>query len=109
MEHLHTKTNTTYQIGHLFDDEGKAFDIIVITNWTKDFDPDDEPWISIIDFYFGDYDKESTDHYIDQFLDRQKQIVNSLKYLERLKLIDPTVTDIDNTISCLKSMLVKLH
>ncbi len=41
MEHIHNKTNTTYQIGNLFDDDGASYDITVITNWTKTFDPDD--------------------------------------------------------------------
>ena len=109
MEHKHNKTGTTYQIGYLFDSEGKSFDITVITNWTKTFDPDDERWTNLIDFYFGDYSESITDSYIDQFIEQQEQITKAIAYLERLKLIDPTVTDINTTIKSLRSMLIELH
>ena len=110
MEHLHEKTNTTYQIGHLFDDAGKSFDITVITNWPKviDFDNDDCT-VKIIDFYFGDYNKSYTNEYIDQFIEKQTQIKKSIGYLEKLKALDPTDSELDNTINNLKAMLVKLY
>lgn len=109
MEHLHENTNTTYQIGHLFDDAGKSYDITVITNWTKTFDPDDDNWTNIIDFYFGDYSKSATDYYINQFIKKQYQLAKSIEYLEKLKTLDPTDTEIDTTIDSLRAMLVKLH
>jgi hypothetical protein len=107
--HIHNKTNTTYQIGHLFDDDGKSYDITVITNWPETFDFDDDDCsVKLIDFYFGDYDERTTDSYIDQFIKRQNQIKKSIEYLEKLKSIDPTDTEIDTTIKSLKSMVVKL-
>ena len=107
--HIHNKTNTTYQIGHLVDNDGKSYDITVITNWPKTFDFDDDDCsVKLVDFYFGDYNEQYTDKYIDQYIERQNQIKKSIGYLERLKLMDPTVTDIDTTINSLKSMLVKL-
>jgi predicted PolB exonuclease-like 3'-5' exonuclease len=109
MQHNHNETNTTYQIGKLVDNDGKSFDITVITNWTKTFDPDDDNWTNLIDFYFGDYNESTTDYYINRFIERQKHLIKSIEYLEKLKSIDPTDTEIDTTINCLKSLVVKLH
>ena len=109
MQHNHNETNTTYQIGKLVDHDGKSFDITVITNWTKTFDPDDDNWTNLIDFYFGDYNESDTNYYINRFIERQKHLIKSIEYLEKLKSLDPTDTEIDTTINCLKSLVVKLH
>lgn len=108
MEYLHEKTGTTYQLGRLFDQNGKNCDITVITNWTKTFDPNDDNWTRLIDFYFGSPNDADTKYYVERFIERQKQLTKSISYLEKLKSIDPSDTEIDSTINGLKSMLVTL-
>lgn len=110
MKHLHTITGTTYQIGQLVDDEGRSYDISVITNWPElDEDSDDaDESVKVIDFYFGEYDKQITDSFIDQFIEKQNQIKKSIEYLEKLKTLNAADADIYTTIDCLKAMLVKL-
>ena len=109
MEYTHEKTGTTYQIGRLFDPTGKSFDITVITNCTKTFDPNDDNWTRLIDFYFGEPNDDDTKYYIDRFIERQNQLSKSISYLEKLKTLDPTDTEIDTTINCLKSLIVNLE
>ena len=70
MRHIHTKTGVEYEIGRLVDFDGKTYDMCVITKWdTEKFE--ESP--VIIDFYFGGYDKETTDEYIDMYLKKQKE------------------------------------
>lgn len=107
MKHLHTSTGTTYEVGRLFDTDGKTYDINIITKWDEEHDFEQNP--VLVDYYFGDLEDAVTNSCIDEFIERQQQIRNSIKYLERLKLMDPTVTDIGTTINCLKSMIVDLH
>ena len=107
MKHLHTSTGTTNEVGRLFDTDGKTYDINIITKWDEEHDFEQNP--VLVDYYFGDLEDAVTNSCIDEFIERQQQIRNSIKYLERLKLMDPTVTDIGTTINCLKSMIVDLH
>jgi hypothetical protein len=58
----------------------------VITKWDVENDYEKEP--VIIDYYFGDYNKEDTDYYIDQYLKKQEGLKNGLKFLEGEYLIN---------------------
>lgn len=71
MKHLHEASGLTFEIGELVEPgRKKTYDITVITFW-----PDAESGaaspMSIVNWYFGDYDKDTTDHYIDEWLRRQ--------------------------------------
>lgn len=70
MTHIHEKTGQTFEVGRLDDFDGRTFDICVIVKWSENETEElDNP--VIIDYYFGDYDKETTDDYIDQYLAKQ--------------------------------------
>ena len=67
MKHIHKRTGVEYEVGRLDDFDGKTFDMCVITKW------DTEKWEEhpiIIDYYFGEYDAETTDDYIDMYLEK---------------------------------------
>lgn len=71
MKHLHEASGLEFEIGELVEPgRQKTYDIMVITFW-----PDAESGaaspVSIVDYYFGDYDKDITDHYINEWLRRQ--------------------------------------
>ena len=42
----------------MIDFDGLSYDICIITKW-------DDDGVQIINYYFGDYDQETTDYYID--------------------------------------------
>ena len=66
MKHLHKLTGLTFECGELIEfDTGKTFDMTVITLW--DYPECDQPPI-IIGYYFGEYDEETTNNYIDEWL-----------------------------------------
>ena len=64
MTHVHKKTGLKFEVGFI-----KDFDMTVITLWPKDLMEGD---IKFINYYFGEYDKESTDYYIDEYLAKQE-------------------------------------
>lgn len=71
MKHLHEASGLMFEIGELVEpDRKKTYDITVITFW-----PDAESGaaspMNIVNWYFGDYDKNVTDSYIDEWLRRQ--------------------------------------
>ena len=68
MKHLHEKSGTIYEVGRLYDFDGATFDMCVITKWDYNF----ESAPKIINYYFGDYDKATTDEYIDMYLEDNK-------------------------------------
>lgn len=67
MIHIHEKTGQTFEVGRLDDFDGRTFDICVIMRWPEN----ETEEVVLIDYYFGDYDKETTDEYIDQYLAKQ--------------------------------------
>lgn len=80
MTHLHEKTGKKFEIGRLIDSDGKTFDINVIMKWDYEHDFEQSP--VIIDYYFGEYNKNDTDYYIDMFIEKQAALKNSLKVIE---------------------------
>lgn len=75
MKHIHRKTGVEYEVGFL-----SEFDMCVITKWDTEHNYEKGP--VIVGYYFGDYDKESTDYYIDQYLDKMEGLKDGLKFLK---------------------------
>lgn len=76
MKHLHKASGLEFECGELVDcPEGgplgrrirHTYDMTVITFWPKDTDEDFRAPI-LISYYFGEYDAEATDRYIDRWL-----------------------------------------
>lgn len=86
MKHIHKKTGTEYDVSRLIDFDGRTHDMCVITKWDVENDFENGP--IIIDYYFGDYNEEDTDYYIDQYLKKQEGLKLSQKYLEGEYLIN---------------------
>ena len=112
MKHIHDKTGIEYEVGRLNDFDGKTFDINVITRWDVENDFEQSP--IIIDYYFGNYDKKVTDDYIDMFLEKQKTLKQTLKYLEGKLTVDESfmdsedVDELNKTIESVKEMITDL-
>ena len=110
MKFLHKESNTTYEIGRLFDTDGRTFDINVITKWDEENDFEQSP--VLVDYYFGDAEDDATNYYIDEFLKKQRYLKNAVNVLECRIAIDgefmePTeIEELNNTINCLKEMIV---
>lgn len=106
MKHVHEKTGKNFEVGQLIDFDGKTFDINVITKWDEENDFEQSPMI--IDYYFGDYDKETTNDYIEMFLERQQQLQKAINVLSAIKLLDSVQIKggLDDTIKVLNEMLV---
>ena len=82
MKHIHQKTGLEFEVGTLGD-----FDMTVITFWPNE-DEDELVSPEIVNYYFGEYDSESTDHYIDDYLERKSKLKAALEFLEDKYLID---------------------
>lgn len=115
MKHIHEKTGKVFEIGRLIDFDGKTFDINVITKWDEENDYEQSP--IIVDYYFGDYDKETTDEYIDLFIEKQKGLKKGLEFLEGEYLINCVDGDfmepeqkkeLENSIEVVKQMITNI-
>lgn len=78
MKHFYDKTGQAFEVGRLVDPNGGTYDINVIMKWDEE---NFEQNPIIINYYFGDYSKEDTDYYIEQFLNQQETLKNVLRYL----------------------------
>jgi hypothetical protein len=112
MTHIHEKTGKKFDVGRLFDSDGRTYDINVILKWDEENDFEQSP--VIIDYYLGDYDKESTDSYIEQFLKNQEHLKNAVKYLENKYTVDYDFMKaserlkLTETIKALKEMITTI-
>jgi hypothetical protein len=111
MKHIHEKTGVEYEVGRIIDFDGKTFDMCVIMKWdTEKFE--ESP--VIIDYYFGEYDKETTDDYIDQYLENQNQLKKSVKRMSDELLVNrdvmepEDVQDLEKTIESVTNMISNL-
>lgn len=110
MEYLHAKTKTTYEIGQLFDEDGRSYDINVITKWDEEHDFEQDP--VLVDFYFGEPEDDINEYCVDEFLKRQKYLKSSVKFLEGELEVDAPfmepeeVEELKESIKCLKEMIV---
>jgi hypothetical protein len=110
MEHIHEKSGKCYEVGIMNDFDGKTFDMCIITCW----DPNYEESPVLIDYYFGEYDKETTDFFIDRFVENQNQLRKSVKRLSDELLVNREVMesddiqDLEKTIESVTNMISNL-
>ena len=106
MIHIHNKTGIEFDVGFCSD-----FDMSIITKWPTN--SGDDP-VELVDFYFGEYDKESTDRFIDDYLEKKENLKNGLEFLEGEYLINcidgdfmtsEQKTKLENSIKTLKQIL----
>lgn len=63
MKHVHKQSGMTFECGELIDRGANAtYDMTVITYWPSGYEPP-----VIVGYYFGEYDPEATDFYIDEW------------------------------------------
>jgi hypothetical protein len=112
MKHVYEKTGQEFEIGRMFDFDGKTYDICIITKWDVEHDFEQNP--VVIDFYFGEYDKDVTDYCISEYLKRQEGLKQGLKFLEGYHLIScvdgdfmdsEDKTQLENSIEVIKQMI----
>ena len=74
MTHIHKKSGLEFEVGQVVDQkDGKTYDINVIFQF-PDYDNDDNDLeVKFSNFYFGDYDPEVTDDYIDLYLEEHQE------------------------------------
>lgn len=80
MIHVHKRTGIEFDVGYCSD-----FDMSIITKWPTV--PGDDP-IELVDYYFGEYDKQTTDNFIDDYLEKKESLNNGLEFLEGEYLIN---------------------
>lgn len=109
MKHVHKSTGLIFECGELIDrSDNSTFDITVITFWHEPDEDDDyvAPPI-IISYYFGDYDRESTDYYIDQWLKTVrdcKDVVDAYWLTNEDLLEEPWLSKALNAIDAFKEV-----
>jgi hypothetical protein len=103
--------NYNIQTGYLFDTDGKKFDVSVILNFPTDesYESDEFPETHLIDFYFGTPNDSDTEHYVNQFIEKQNKLQKLLTKLYDLKSKNPDDTEINEQIEFVKSQIVELH
>jgi hypothetical protein len=78
MTHIHKKSGKKFEVGQVVDqNDGCTYDINVIMMFPdfddENFDEDTSDLeVKMIGFYFGDYDEETTDDYIDMYFDEHQ-------------------------------------
>lgn len=110
MKHIYGKTGQEFEVGRLFDFDGKTYDINVITKWDIENDFEQSP--VIVDYYFGELEKDTTDSFIEQFLKQQESLKKAVRYLEHTDtyefLTDTERAELRDTIKSLKQMITDL-
>lgn len=103
---------TNYQLGKLYNSDGKQYDITVILNLNPtafNDDTDDDQTIRLIDFYFGDQDDRYTAEFVKQYIEKQNKFKKLLSKLSDLKVQNPDDNEIDEQIEFIKSQIHKLY
>ena len=112
MRHIHERTGVEYDVSRLIDFDGRTHDMCVITKWDVENDYEHGP--VIVDYYFGDYNREDTDYYIDKYLKKQEGLKTGLQFLKDEYLINcvdgdfmepPTKTKLEDSIETLKQVV----
>lgn len=78
MTHLHKASGNYFEVGEYRDGE-KTYDITIISYWK---DPETQAVgapVELVGFYFGDYNPQDTDFYIDQWLDNRASEISVLQ------------------------------
>ncbi len=105
---------TNIQTGYLYTTDGKKFDVSVILNFPTEAEYencslDDFPSVNLVDFYFGEPDEQTTDRYVNQFVDRQSKFHDLYQKLLELLANNPDDPDIRKQIDFVKSLIVTIH
>lgn len=106
--------NYNIQTGRLIDKNGRSFDITVILNFPTQAeyaaatDLDDFPATNLIDFYFGDTNDRDTQHYVEQFVEKQAKLRKLVSKLIDLSTAE-NESELAEHIEFVKSLIVKLH
>lgn len=85
MTHVHKLTGIEFEVGsYMSGADRKTYDMTIITLWnTPDGSASD---LILVDYYFGEYDPDITDKYIDNWLTNNKEEIDGLllseKYLQ---------------------------
>jgi hypothetical protein len=112
MKHIHKNTGLEFDVSRLIDFDGRTHDMCVITKWDVENNFEENP--ILIDYYFGDYDRELTDDCIDEYYRKQIGLQDGLKFLEGEYLINCVDGDfmepdqkksLENSIEVLKQII----
>jgi hypothetical protein len=91
MTHLCKRIGQTFEVGE-YRDGDKTYDITIISYWKDAETQNVGSPVEIIGYYFGGYDEETTDFYIEQWLDNREKEIRVLqrakKYLNDYYIID---------------------
>ena len=101
MEHTHKSTGLVFDCGTI-----PEFDITVITYWRQP-DVDDLVPPILVSFYFGEYEADATDYYIDQWLKSVvdcKDIVDAYLLTNEDVLEEPWLSKALNAVSTFKEV-----
>lgn len=107
--------NYNIQTGYLFDENGKKFDVSVILNFPTEADYenctglDDFPSVNLIDFYFGEPNDRDTEHYLNQFIEKQTKLLNLYTKLIALHALNPDDNELAEQIEFVRSLIIELH
>ena len=77
MKHLHKASGQTFEVGS-YEDGDKTYDITIISYWK---DPETQGVgspVEIIGYYFGGYCEETTNFYIDEWIENREKEVRVL-------------------------------
>ena len=118
MLHHNKATGLNFDVSQLVDYDGSQHDISVITLWNSPESGVDSP-VTIIDYYFGDYDAEVTDKYIKRYFDglhnEARHLSAATTYLNAYTLInsgfleEEVVEKIDDAIKYANNRLQVLN
>lgn len=110
MNHIHKKSGKDYEVGVMNDFDGSTYDMCIITKW--DSSCEESP--TLVGYYFGKYDPEMTDYYIDKFIENQTQLKKSIKRMSddlvvNREVMEPDdIQDLENTIKSVTDMISNL-
>lgn len=70
MKHIHSRTGKEYEVGKLVDFNNVSCDMCIITYWYNEDGSATSENPTIVGYYFGTYDKDTTDKCIEQYLSK---------------------------------------
>ena len=77
MLHLHKKSGMKFEVGYINDLDGRTHDITIILKH-NDPESDNTAPYELVDYYFGSYDPDTTNTYIDKWLTKNNGEIGRL-------------------------------
>ena len=109
MKHYHEKSNQYFEVGE-YRDGDKTYDITIISYWKDAETQGVGSPVEIIGYYFGDYDEETTNFYIDKWIENREKETRVLRvakeYLDAYLITNEDVLEKD-IVSTLQESLVE--